>query len=88
MYSTWLGASKTVIELDSHPSPQVGSGPRRICPAGDSDLVIETEKPNGMEAPFLSLGGTDTMRIEEMADRSPLSRRGVLWTKKDESRGR
>jgi hypothetical protein len=86
-YPIWLGGSKTVIELDSHPSPQIGSGLRRIRPTGDTDLVLKTDKPDSMEAPLRPLRGTDTLGIEEMADRSPSSRCGVVLTKKDESRG-
>lgn len=76
-----------MIELDSHPSPQIGSGPRGISPTGDTDLVLETDESDSMEAPLRPLGGTDTLGIEEMADRSPSSRCGVVLTKKDKSRG-
>jgi hypothetical protein len=75
-----------VIELYSHSSLQVGSGPRRTRPIGDTELISETETTDNIEVPLFSLGGTDTMGIEEVADRSPSSRRGVMWTKKDESR--
>ena len=77
-----------MIELYSHSSRQIGSDPRRTSPTGDIDLIFETDKPDGMEVPFLSLRGTDTMGIEEVADRSLSSRRGVVWTKNGESRGR
>ena len=77
-----------MIELYSHSSRQIGSDLRRTSPTGDIDLIFETDTTDNMEVLFLSLGGTDTIGIEEVADRSPSSRRGVVWTKKDESRDR
>jgi hypothetical protein len=79
---------KTVIELYPYSWLLIESDSRPIFPTSHTDLIRETDKPDGTELPVLSLEGTDTMRIEEMARRSPPSRRGVLWTKKHESRGR
>ena len=46
-----------LIESDSWP----------ICPTTHTDLICETDKPDGTELPVLSLEGTDTMGLEEMA---------------------